>query len=326
MLITPDKLEEARNAARDMHAAAVAYSEETYHRGSTWQCSASTSLSRTDWDCYGFPRAGSGLGYDATAPGGYGEDELARVSRRPILSVVECSAIIAEAERVAAWEESGRIAHYARRAGCLTPLSALPESLKMLTPVLSSVLLPSIQTALPRGCGSAALRVSDARLVKYNATASQTQLGLHRDGPLVTATIALNRQDEYDGGGTRIEALQGRMLLGQDDVGIGGGAAGGGGTAGGASVLRVPQGHAVLHPGAVRHGGEPITRGLRYFLVAPGMPMSAVPSTIDPRRVHPSSGTCSSSSSSIRTPWTTTASACSKPPASSPRRATDDCH
>ena len=96
------------------------------------------------------------------------------------------------------------------------------------------------------GCGSASLRVSDARLVKYNASASQTELGMHRDGPLVTATITLNDLDAYDGGGTLIEALA-------DDSGGG--------------VQRVGRGHIVLHPGAVRHGGQPITRGLRYVLV-----------------------------------------------------------
>ena len=31
---------------------------------------------------------------------------------------------------------------------------------------------------------------------------------MHRDGPLVTATITLNPRDEYDGGGTLIEALE----------------------------------------------------------------------------------------------------------------------
>jgi Flp pilus assembly protein TadD len=97
--------------------------------------------------------------------------------------------------------------------------------------------------AFPRGCGSASLRVSGARLVKYNASAEQTELGMHRDGPLVTATIALNHRDEYDGGGTLIEALAGGKALA---VGIG---------------------HVILHPGAVRHGGQTITRGLRYVLV-----------------------------------------------------------
>jgi len=69
---------------------------------------------------------------------------------------------------------------------------------------------------------------------------------MHRDGPLVTATITLNRRDEYDGGGTLIEAL----AAGSDS-----------------GVQRVERGHVVLHPGAVRHGGEAITRGLRYVLV-----------------------------------------------------------
>jgi predicted 2-oxoglutarate/Fe(II)-dependent dioxygenase YbiX len=110
--------------------------------------------------------------------------------------------------------------------------------------------------AFPRGCGSASLRVSDARLVKYNASAEQTELGMHRDGPLVTATITLNHRDEYSGGGTLIEALaggEGLAINGDGDMGGG--------------VQRVPRGHVILHPGAIRHGGQPITRGLRYVLV-----------------------------------------------------------
>jgi len=119
----------------------------------------------------------------------------------------------------------------------------------------------------PRGCGSASLRVSDARLVKYNASASQTQLGMHRDGPLVTATIVLNPLEEYDGGGTVIEALVGGKNLVNGATGGGLSDAPDGGRDGGAQPLRVGRGHVILHPGAVRHGGGPITRGLRYVLV-----------------------------------------------------------
>lgn len=241
-------LEAQRGAAREMHAKALASSEATYHRrdehGHEAQPNDADELPA--WDCYSFPGADSGLGADDAPPGGFAVDELARVSRGPLLSAADCASIIAEAEAVDAWESSPRSAYYARQAGCLTPLSALPKALETLSPFLASRLFPAIRQAFPCGCGAASLRVSGARLVKYNATASQTQLGMHRDGPLVTATVALNGLDEYDGGGTLIEALAG----GRDG-----------------GVQRVDRGHVVLHPGAVRHGGQPITRGLRYVLV-----------------------------------------------------------
>ena len=64
---------------------------------------------------------------------------------------------------------------------------------------------------------------------------------MHRDGLLVTANIALNDLDEYEGGGTIIEGLK--------------------------EPIRLPIGNALLHPGDVKHGGNAITSGFRYALV-----------------------------------------------------------
>ena len=101
---------------------------------------------------------------------------------------------------------------------------------------------------------NADIRLQEARLVKYNATAGQTELGMHRDGPVVTATVALNAPQEYEGGGTLIEALgtAGQPANGAPDS---------------AAAFRVERGCAVLHPGSVRHGGAELTSGVRYILV-----------------------------------------------------------
>jgi hypothetical protein len=147
------RLEEERQAAREMHVAALEYSEATYHcNEAPSTCPAYSDVPDVsdvsdvlEWHCYSFPGAGSGLGADDTPPGGFGQDELARVSRGPLLSATACKSIIAEAEAVNAWETSPRVAHYARSAGCLTPLSALPKSLAMLSPFLASTLFPAIQ-------------------------------------------------------------------------------------------------------------------------------------------------------------------------------------
>jgi len=268
-----DALGEERRAACDSHALEVEYSDATYHGGAALMDASAMQPTHhaapsdsAHWHCYAFPGAGctSRLGVDATAPAGFAEDELARVSRQPVLSAMQCSAIIDEAERLDAWEDSGRIAHYARRAGCYTPLSALPQSRVMLAPFTSSVLFPAIKKAFPSGCCSASLRVRGGRLVKYNASALRTELGLHRDGPLMTASIALNSLAHYDGGGTRIEALTRASWHTANGVGRG---LKDNGQDNGSFALRVDVGHAVVHPGCVRHGGELITRGVRYVLI-----------------------------------------------------------
>ena len=138
-----NNLEEARSTAREMHAEALKYSETTYHSSGTQPDPSETAL--PEWDCYSFPGSSSGLGADSVPPGGFGKDELARVSRGPLLSAMDCESIIAEAEAMDAWVVSPRVAHYARQAGCLTPLDALPKSLAMLSPFLASRLFPAIR-------------------------------------------------------------------------------------------------------------------------------------------------------------------------------------
>ena len=96
----------------------------------------------------------------------------------------------------------------------------------------------------------ATLRVSDAFVVKYNASAGERRsMPQHRDGAVFSFNVALNGWDEYEGGGTYF-----RML---DD--------GGGASAG---ALRLRKGHVVAHSSALMHGGHPTTSGVRYILVA----------------------------------------------------------
>ena len=60
---------------------------------------------------------------------------------------------------------------------------------------------------------------------------------MHRDGPIVTASVALNAPDEYGGGGTLIEA-----------VGRAGRDAGAQGAADPCDAIRPGSGCVVLHP------------------------------------------------------------------------------
>jgi hypothetical protein len=212
---------------------------------------ASSAPATDHWEAFRF----SGLaaeGIDASPPAPFGVADLAHVSRAPLFSVAECAAVIAEAEADPAWRGAQPLAAYATNASTFRPLGELPRSRQWLIGQLEATIFPAVLEAFP-ACtelSPAFLRVSAASVVKYNASAGQTSLGVHRDGPELAATIPLNGLDEYDGGGTYIEALERSSALG---------APGG--------VLRRPAGHLILHPASVRHGGATITRGLRYILV-----------------------------------------------------------
>ena len=205
---------------------------------------SATTSPPVEFDCYSFPGP-SYLGADALPPDNFAADELARVTIKPLISATECASMIADAEAHASWHTAGRSAHYASRAGASVSILDLPDALALVNERLLPALLPALGDAFPTGMLNADIRLQEARLVKYNATAGQTELGMHRDGPVVTATVALNAPQEYEGGGTLIEAL------GWDA----------------AAAFRVERGCAVLHPGSVRHGGAELTAGIRYILV-----------------------------------------------------------
>ena len=121
------------------------------------------------------------------------------------------------------------------------------------------------------------LRVWDAFVVRYDARA-QRSLPIHQapDMPLISPsppvispdlattstdlpspqddshlslTIALNDEREYEGGGTCFADVVGASHASP-------------------VVVRPGLGHLVAFPGALWHGGQPITRGVRYVIAA----------------------------------------------------------
>lgn len=85
------------------------------------------------------------------------------------------------------------------------------------------------------------LRVHDAFVVRYDS-AAQRSLPLHTDQGDLSLTIALNHSDAFDGGGTWFERL-------------------------GRAIRPAEAGHVVVFPGGETvHGGQEITRGVRYIL------------------------------------------------------------
>ena len=215
---------------------------------------------------HSFPGAGYS-GIDATPPPPFKSEDLARVSTKALISPAQCQAMIQEAEdHVESWVQPSRIASYAKRAGATCQVTDLPRTLTWVTTQLLPTLLPAAVRAFPRALEGTPLHVRDARLVKYDAAAGQVELGAHRDGPLLTATLALNDPAEFDGGGTQIEALR-QFATNDGDADLLSPPPPGEALRGGAAALRPAAGHAVLHPGNVRHGGAAISRGVRYVLV-----------------------------------------------------------
>lgn len=212
------------------------------------------------------------FGEIATRPG-----MLVAHSRRPLVDGAVCDAIVAECERRARDEGGWTTARHESYPTTDVPVRVLPETLQW----LRETLLPDIAWpflahafgfALPEGgsgtdgskgvagdgarAGDArgAIRVSDAFIVKYNASSGQRLLSPHRDGALFSFNVALNDLEEYTGGGTYFRQLDGAVdCVESPEAG---------------DVLRSPKGHLLAHSSALMHGGHTVSSGVRYILVA----------------------------------------------------------
>ena len=175
-------------------------------------------------------------------------NDLARVSLSPILSPQECKEIIDECEQhYWGWSSSNeRYGTPSHRVGHMLKLESLSRSYTLVNFELLPRLFPAVINAFPYLKTNAAnLRLAGCRVVKYDASDGHVELGLHRDGQLLTANIALNDIDEYENGGTYVEGLPHFM----------------------SNPIRLKKGHCLLHPGDVKHGGAAISKGVRYVLV-----------------------------------------------------------
>eukprot|EP00930_Biecheleria_cincta_P076345 TRINITY_DN63558_c0_g1_i1.p1 TRINITY_DN63558_c0_g1~~TRINITY_DN63558_c0_g1_i1.p1 ORF type:complete len:383 (+),score=86.81 TRINITY_DN63558_c0_g1_i1:153-1151(+) len=100
-----------------------------------------------------------------------------------------------------------------------------------------------VDTAASSEHTASRLAYRDLFFVRYSAAAGgQNGLALHRDGSIISFNILLNDPSEFEGGGTFVEADNQAYLIGQGDC--------------------------FVHSGKLRHGGNPVTRGQRFVLVA----------------------------------------------------------
>ena len=112
-------------------------------------------------------------------------------------------------------------------------------------PIVSRIVLPTLH-AMFFGAGEtgAAIAINDLFYVRYDADTdgAQRELEAHRDGSLLSFSVAMTSPDEFEGGGTR--------FVGADRVMRPGAA-----------------GDLVAHSGKVLHAGEAVTAGVRDILV-----------------------------------------------------------
>lgn len=179
---------------------------------------------------------------DCTTMIPYQSGHLLHKTNIQVFSKSECDAIIEEAEQIASqngWT-TGRHGNYPTTD---IPVTDLPNTMKFFRKALVQRIYPLLRMQfcdfLPKlDC----LRVVDGFVVKYDAEGGQAELKPHRDGSVLSFNIALNSEDEFEGGGTWFASL--------DDT------------------IKINQGEMVSHASSILHGGHAITKGKRYILVA----------------------------------------------------------
>ena len=178
----------------------------------------------------------------------HGGDHLVHATAEPLLTKEECDAIIAESEEWAEREGGWTSKRHFNHPTTDIPLAELPRTREFLnTDALPSRIYPMLGHAFENSLPNwRALRVADAFVVKYNATAGQSFLKPHRDGSVVSFNIALNDMSEYEGGGTWIARLA------RDDP---------------PGSIRSDRGHVLAHASGMLHGGHEVESGVRYILV-----------------------------------------------------------
>ena len=161
----------------------------------------------------------------------------------PLLSERECLEWIAAAEAHAAKTRGGWTTsrHYA------VPTTDLPvHAVEALVPRWNDLMREKLSPLLAAACAdvvarASSVRVHDVFVVMYDASA-QHHLPIHVDQSAVSLTLALNGGDAFDGGGTTFA-----------DLGV---------------TCSPETGHAAVFRGDLRHGGAPVTRGVRYVVAA----------------------------------------------------------
>lgn len=165
----------------------------------------------------------------------------------PLLDEFLREDVIAEAERTALVRSSGWTTH----RHDTFPTRDLPVSLLTNGTIVDGVYGAIKMTMIPAIAALFQLPVEDIPIkdvfiVKYDAEGDSEYRGLvqHTDNSAFSFNALLSNPNEFSGGGTSFEFLGNAT-----------------------TVLTPSKGSALLHRGALKHSGIPITSGVRYILV-----------------------------------------------------------
>eukprot|EP00965_Chrysotila_dentata_P204309 6182257-Pleurochrysis_carterae.AAC.3 len=168
------------------------------------------------------------LGFGDRA-GPFLQDKLVFQTRKRVLSSAVCAAIRREAR--AKMDLGARSAFTMVDTNRDVPVHEMPRTLRWLMSALSARIFPAIVDCFPHVASHhSELYVYRALVIEYDAAAGLTHQPVHRDASLVSLIVPLNNASEYAGGGTFIESLE--------------------------RSFRLPEGHMLIHPSALRHAGK----------------------------------------------------------------------
>eukprot|EP00966_Prymnesium_polylepis_P150627 3479477-Prymnesium_polylepis.1 len=159
-----------------------------------------------------------------------------------LLARDSCACVVAECEAHAAAAGGWSTTRHTTVPTTDLEVHAVPAVLRWFNAACEREIFPLLEACYGAiGVRASAVRVSDAFVVRYDA-AAQSSLPVHADDSHLSLTIALNDLNEYEGGGILFEEL-GR-------------------------VVRPDCGGVVCFPGSLRHGGNTVTKGVRYIIAA----------------------------------------------------------
>ena len=202
---------------------------------------------------------------------------VAFTTRAPVLTPAECRAVLAEVDAHVAGALGGRWGSVRRATVPTTDIAVedVPALVPWLRALLATRLFPMLAACFPlladgSRLAPGRLRVHDAFVVRYDAARGSTSLPEHSDTSACSVSLSLNeRGRDFEGGGLFLRCLGGA------GAGACAGAAAGAGAGsereheadGAGGVFCAPEGCATAFMGPLRHGGAPITRGVRVILV-----------------------------------------------------------
>ncbi|CEP09691.1 hypothetical protein [Parasitella parasitica] len=150
-----------------------------------------------------------------------------------LLTKNECQTVLGICRQQAEWTTDRHSAF---------PTTDIPirdhNQLSMLEPLIKERLFDELANYY--GFKTSDLEFRDIFLVKYSANA-QRGLKLHTDGCLISLTLLISDEHDFEGGGTYFRSLD--------------------------KVIHLKQGDVAYHAARVEHSGVDITKGERYILV-----------------------------------------------------------